>query len=94
MMQTAENWNGNDNIAGNKREVCSKLVIVVMDQKAWSLLKRGGIAPLLRDPGISWLPGDIDMHYPPRFQFDDHENDRFSNLIELPEQRVLNGFTT
>ena len=42
----------NLNMASRAREMGAKLVIIVTDQKPWSLLKRGGIAPLLCHPGI------------------------------------------
>lgn len=42
------------NSVGHTREVWTKLIVIVTDQKPRSFLKWCGIAPLLSDPSIAW----------------------------------------
>jgi hypothetical protein len=62
------------NVAGNKRETWTKLIVIVTDQKPRTLLKQSGIAPLLNNPGIAWRPSDTEVDHPPRFQLNDEED--------------------
>ena len=63
------------NVAGNSREMWTKLIIMVSDQESWSFLKRSSIAPLLSNPGIAWRPSDAKVNYPPRFQLNNEEDE-------------------
>ncbi len=50
---------------GYIREVCAKLLIMVTDQEPRTFLKWGGIAPLLRDPGITECARDAEVNHAP-----------------------------
>ena len=55
-------------------EGIAKLVVVVADEKAWSLAKGSCLAQLLGDPGVVGTSGHAEMEQATRTQFDDNKD--------------------
>jgi len=67
---------------GHLREAMPVLAVVVPDQDAGTLVERGGLAPLLRDPGVGRVPRHGDVDRATRTEFDDEEG------VQLAEAQV------
>ena len=59
---------------GDSVEDVAELVVVVTNQEAWPLAKRGCLAQLLGDPGVTGTSGDTKMEQATRTQFDDDKD--------------------
>ena len=55
-------------------EGIAELVVVVANQEAWSLAKRGCFPQLLGHPGIAGTSGDAEMQQSTRTQFNDDKD--------------------
>ena len=63
---------------GDAGEGRPEFAVVVADQVAWVLSERGGLAQLLRHPGVGRVACRTHMDDPPRGQLDDEEGEQWA----------------